>query len=81
LHDKIQVAVVGLKVAARRRAKQIQPPDLVLAAQVGDALFPLFDERNHTATISQKDKPMQLADGLANIHAVNAASQSFQTGS
>jgi hypothetical protein len=50
-------------------------------AQIGNACFLLFDERNHSATISQKDKPTQPADGMVNFHIVSAASQSFHTGS
>ena len=32
LHDEIEIAPFGLKVAARRRAKKIKPPNLVLSA-------------------------------------------------
>ena len=79
--DEIQIGFVCVKIAAYRRAKDFKPSDTESAAGLGDALFPLFDERNHSATISQKDKPMQLADGVVNFHAVSAASQSFHTGS
>jgi hypothetical protein len=53
----------------------------VLPAQIGNARFLLFDERNHSATISQRDKLAQPADSAVKFHAVNAASQSFHTGS
>ena len=51
LHDEIQVAVFRLKPAARRRAKQIQPPNLMPLAQVRDALLLLFDQRNHVKRV------------------------------
>ena len=81
LHDEIKVAAVGLEIAARRRAKQIQPPHLVLPAQIGYARFLLFDERDHGATISQADKAVQPTASTTNFQVVNAASQSFHTGS
>jgi len=55
LHDEVQIAAFRLKVAARRRAKQIKPPHFMPAAQVRNALFLLFDQRNHNLIIPQAD--------------------------
>ena len=81
LHNEIEVAPLRLKITARRRTKKIKPSDLVPSAQVGDARFLLFDERDHSATLAQGDKAVQPTASAANVQVANAASQSFQTGS
>ena len=64
LHDEIKVAAFRLEITARRRAKQVKPPDLVPPTQVRDALLLLFDQRNHGLNVSQGNIAAQLVGFL-----------------
>ena len=78
---EIQIRFLHVKIAAHRRAKNLEPANAELPAGLRNRATFLLDEVNQVLNVSQNNNPAQLAAVAAKLYVVSAESQSFQTGS
>ena len=79
--DEIRIRFLRVEITAHCRTKDVQPTHAEFPECLRHRVAVFLDEVNHVWILSQRNIAVQFVAGTVNFHAINAASQSFQTGS